>query len=85
VVMGSWMQHPELTAGVSGGACAHGLGVEDVDLDEVVGCQMLKTGPVPSLLCFARFHQSPSSISLGDSDCNILYITYNYYNSDYRQ
>jgi len=65
---------PELTAGVSGAAHAHGLQVEDVYL-EIVRCQLLKSGPVPSLLCFARFHPSPSSTSLGDSDqyplCNI--------------
>jgi len=70
---------PELVAGVSGAAFAHNLWVEDVDLDEVVGCQLLKPGPVPLLLCFAKFHQSPSFISLGDSECNILYITYNSY------
>ena len=62
-------------AGVSGAAHAHNLQVEAVNLDEVVGCQLLKPGPVPSPLCFARFYQSSSSVSLGDSDCNILYIT----------
>ena len=38
VVMGSWMLHPELTASVFGVAHAHGLQVEDVNLDEIVGC-----------------------------------------------
>jgi len=79
------MLRPELVAGVSGAAHAHGLRVEDVDLDEVAGCQLLKPGPVPSWLCFARFHQSPSCISLRDSDCNIFDITYNNYSSDKRQ
>jgi len=85
VVMGSCMLHPELMAGVSHAARAHNLQVEYVDLDEVVGCQLLKPGPVPSPLCSARFRQSPPSISLGDSDCNILYITYNNDSSDNRQ
>jgi len=85
VVLGSRMLYPELTAGVSHVAHAHSLWVEDVDLDEVHGCQLLKPGPVPSPLCFARFHQSPSFISLGDSDSNILDITYNRYSSDNRQ
>jgi len=72
--MGGHMLRPELTAGVSGVSRAHSLWVEDVNLDEVAGCQLLKSGPVPSPLCFARFHQSPSLISSGDSDCNVLDI-----------
>jgi len=60
--------HPELTAGVSGTADAHSLQVEDVDLDAVAECQLLKPDPVPSPLHFAPFRQSPSSfINLGDS------------------
>jgi len=55
------MLHLELTTGVSSAARAHGLWVEDADLDEVVGCELLKPGPVPSPLCFARFHQSPKT------------------------
>jgi len=62
VVMGGHMLHLELTVDVSGVACPHSLQVEDVDLDEVAGCQLLKPGPVPSPLCSARFHQSPSFI-----------------------
>jgi len=50
------MLHLELVADVSGAARAHSLRVKDVDLDEVVGCQLLKSGPVPSPLCSARFH-----------------------------
>jgi len=81
VVMGSHMLHPELTAGVSGAAHVHSLQAEDIDFDEVAGCQLLKSGPVPSPLSFVRFHQSPSFISLGYSDCNILNVTYNNYSS----
>ena len=69
---------------VSGVARVHSLQVEDVDLDEVAGCQLLKPGPARSPLCFARFHQSPSCTSFGDCDCNILDITYNNYSSDNR-
>jgi len=36
--MGRCMLRPELMTGVSGVTCAHGLRVEDVDLDEVAGC-----------------------------------------------
>jgi len=56
VVMGSCMMHPELTAGVFGAACAHGICVGDVDLDEVAECQLLKSGPVLLLLCFSILH-----------------------------
>jgi len=47
--------HPELVAGVSGAAHAHGLRVEDVHFEEVTGCQLLKPGLVPSMLHFAWF------------------------------
>jgi len=77
--------HLELVAGVSDAAHAHSLGVEDVDLDEVAGCQLWKPGPVLSALHFAQFHQSPSFISLGDSYCNTIDIAYNNYSSDERQ
>jgi len=75
VVMGSPMLHPELVADVSGAARSHGVWVEDIDLDEVAGCQLLKPGPVPSPLCSARFHQSPSFFSLGDFYCDTLDTT----------
>ena len=64
MVMSGHLLHPELTAGVSGVARAHGPQAEDVDQDEVAGCQLLKSGPVPSSLCSASFHQSPSFISV---------------------
>ena len=57
--MGSCMLCLEPVAGVSGAARAHSLWVEDVDLDEVAGCQLLKPCPVPSPMCFARFHHRP--------------------------
>jgi len=78
------MLHLELAAGVSGAAHTHGLRVEDVGL-EVAECQLLKPGPVPSPLCFAGVHQSPSFISLGYSDCNILDTAYKTYSSDNTQ
>jgi len=59
-------------------------GVEDVVLNKVAECQLLKRGPVALSLCSARFHQSPSSISLGDSFYDTTDITYNY-SSDNRQ
>jgi len=62
--------HLELTADVSGAARAHSLWAGVVDLDEVTGCQLLNLGPVPSSLFSARFHQSPSFISLGDFYCD---------------
>jgi len=51
--MGGYLLHPELTADVSGVACAHSLQVGDVNLDEVAGCQLLKTrsSPVIVVLC----------------------------------
>ena len=63
MVIGNRTLRLELTTGVSGAACAHGLRVEGVNLDEVAGCQLLKPGPVPPPLCFARFHQSPFSLN----------------------
>ena len=56
------MLHLELVAGISGVACTHSLRTEDVKLNEVAGHQLLKPGPVPSLLHFALFHQNPSFI-----------------------
>jgi len=58
VVLDGHLLHPELAAGVSDVAHAHGLWVEDVGLEEVAGCQLLKPAVVPSLLHFAPFHQS---------------------------
>jgi len=60
--MGGHMLHLELTDGLFGAARAHSLWVEDVDLDEVAGCQLWKPGPVPSPLCSVWLHQSPSFI-----------------------
>ena len=85
MVLDGRMLHLELTAGVSGTAHVYGLRVEDVDLDEVAGCQLLKSSLVPSPLLFALFHQSPSCISLGVSDCNNIDITCNKCSSDDRQ
>jgi len=76
VVMGHLMLCPELSADVSGVAHFHCLWVEDVDLDEGAEYQLLKSGSVPSLLYFTRLHQIPCFISLGDSDCNILYYSH---------
>jgi len=76
------MLHPELAVGLSGMGHAHHLQVEDFSVDEVGGCQLPKSGPVPSPLHLARFHQSLSFISLGDSYCNTFDIAYNYYSSD---
>jgi len=85
VVIDDGMLHPELSADVSGAARAHSLRVDDVDLDEAAGCPLLSPGLVLSWLCSARFHQSPCFISLGDSYCDTIDITYNNYNSDNRQ
>ena len=82
MVMSGRMLHSELTASVSGTVSAHGLQVEDVNVAEVPGCQLLKPGPVPSLLHFARFRQNPSFISFVDSYCNTADITHNKYSSD---
>jgi len=84
VVMGSHMLHLELGADVSGAARAHSLQAEDVDFEEIAGCQ-LKPSPVQSLMCSARFLQSPSFFCLGDSSCDTSDITYNNYSSDNRQ
>jgi len=53
VVMGGHLLHPELTANLSGAACAHSLQVGDIDLNEVAGCRLLKTNssPVIAVLC----------------------------------
>jgi len=45
---GRWL-HIELMADVSGAAHAHSLQAGDVDLDEVAGCQLLKTRSSPSI------------------------------------
>jgi len=47
MVMGGHLLHPELTAGVSRAARAHSLQIGDVSLDEVAGCQLLKTKSSP--------------------------------------
>jgi len=75
--MGIRLLHPELVADESDVAHAHSLWVEDVNIYEAVGWQLLKPGPVPPLLCSAGFHQSPSFISLGGFECNICDIGYN--------
>ena len=53
MVMGGRLLHLELMADVSGAACAHSLQVGDVNLDEVGGCQLLKTksSPIIAVLC----------------------------------
>ena len=50
--MGGHLLHPELTADASGVARAHSL-QENVDLDEVAGCQLLKTrsSSIIAVLC----------------------------------
>jgi len=56
--MGGHLLHPKLMADVSGVACAHSLQAGDVDLDEVAGCQFLKTrsSSIIAVLC-SVFHQ----------------------------
>ena len=51
--MGGHLLHPELMADVSGVAHTHSLRAGDVDLDEVAGCQFLKTrsSPIITVLC----------------------------------
>jgi len=51
--MGGHLLRPELTADVSGAVRAHSVQVGDVDLDEVAGCQLLKTrsSPIITVLC----------------------------------
>ena len=54
MVLDDCMLHPELVAGVSGAACAHGVQLGDVDLDEVAGYKLLKParcGPITTVLC----------------------------------
>ena len=53
MVTGDHLLHPELMADVSGAARAHSLQFGDVDLDEVVECQLLKTrsSPIIAVLC----------------------------------
>jgi len=55
VVIGGHLLQPELMADVSGAAHAHSLQVGDVDLDldEVAGCQLLKTrsSSIIAVLC----------------------------------
>jgi len=76
------MLHPELVAGVSGMTHAHSLRVEDVNLEEVAGCSLLKPVIFPSALHFAQFHQSSSFINLGGSHCNTIHVAHNTYSSD---
>ena len=76
------MPHPELADGVFGEAHAHSLRVEDVDLEEVAGHQLLKPVQVPSLVHFARFHRSSFFINLGDCNCNTVDTACNNYSSD---
>ena len=82
MVLDCCILHPGLAAGVFGMACAHGLQVEDVDLEEVAGHQLLKPIQVPSLLHFAQFHQSPSFSDLGDSYCSTIDMIYSNCSSD---
>ena len=82
MVLGCYMLHLELAAGVFGTAHTHGLQAEDVDLEEIVGRQLLKPVQVLSPLHFARFHQSPSFSDLGDSYCNTTDMAYSDYSSD---
>ena len=70
------MLHLELVAGLFGVAHAHGLWVEDIDLEEFAGHQLLKPVQVPSPLHFTRFHQSSAFIDLGDSYCNTIDVAY---------
>ena len=81
--MGGHTLCPELMAGVPGTAHAHCLCIEDVDLDEAAGCQLLKTGPVHhrcALIGFIKVHPSLLWVIL----TNILDTTQNY-SSDNRQ
>ena len=82
MVLGDCMLRPEVMAGLSGMACAHSLWAEGAKLQEVAGRQLLKQGPVPPLLHFVHFHQSPSFISLGDSYCNTIDKAYSDYSGD---
>ena len=84
--MGHHLLHPELTADVSGAAHAHSLQVGDVDLDEVGGCQLLKTrsSHIIDVLCYVSF-KSPNFFNLDNSDYATTGTTHNNYNSDNRQ
>ena len=72
VLLDGHMLHLELVASVFGVAHALGLWFEDVDLEEVAGCQLLKPGLILSLLHFAPIHQNSAFISLVDSYCNYV-------------
>jgi len=52
--MGCPFLHPEFMADISGVSRAHSLQVGDVDLNEVAGCQLLKTrsSPMIAVLCW---------------------------------
>jgi len=67
VVLDGRTLHPERAAGIPGAGYAHGLQVQDVNLKEVAGCQLLMPGTIPSPLHFAWFYQSSSFINLDDS------------------
>jgi len=82
VVLDGHMLHLELVAGVPGTGYAHGLRAEDVDLEEVAGCQLLMPGLVPSPLCFAWFYQSSPFINLDGSYCNTIDTAYSSYSTD---
>jgi len=51
--MGGHLLHLELTDDISGAARARSLQVGDVELDEVAGCQLLKTrsSSIIAVLC----------------------------------
>ena len=58
--MDGHLLHPELTADTSGVARAHSVQIGDVDLDEVAGCQLLKTrsSPIIAVLCWVFIKKS---------------------------
>ena len=58
VTLGCHLRCLELAAGVSGVVCVHGLGAEDVSLDEVAACYLLKSVLILSPLHLAWFHRS---------------------------
>ncbi|OPJ78892.1 hypothetical protein AV530_017928 [Patagioenas fasciata monilis] len=76
VVLDCCMLHQKLITGVSGVVHAYDLWVEDVNLEEVAGCQLLKPVLVPSSLHFAWFHQSSFFSNLDDSYYNTIDIAY---------
>jgi len=64
--MGSHLLHLELMADVSGAASAHSL--QEMLISKLLGASCCNPGPVPSLLCSARFSwKSPSFFNLDDS------------------